>query len=450
VSRRSNAPSFKPLATYMNGEYVGLWQLTPRGDKFQYADTWIASATSRPISLKFPLTPERKPYVGTEVRDYFENLLPDTKAIRERLARRFQIGATDAYSLLAKLGRDCAGALQIVPANEAPPNVQKISSRALTSAEIAAHLRRATEPSGSAFYDGEADEDFRISLAGAQEKTALLRYKGNWHRPLEATPTTHILKLPLGRVGNMQLNMDVSVENEWLCSKIIAQFGLPIASTEIAIFEDQKVLIVERFDRRLSVDKKWIMRLPQEDMCQATGTSYLQKYQADGGPGIDRIMDLLRNSKNAFVDRQVFFACQVVFWLLAATDGHAKNFSIRIDAGGEYSLTPIYDVLSVHPLLGPKAGQLAIQKTGLAMGVRGDKNMHYRLREISRRHWNITARRNGLRDGGEEIINEIIARTPSVIAATAAMLPRDFPHAVAEAIFNGLQKSANELARMAR
>jgi serine/threonine-protein kinase HipA len=447
VSRRTNAP---PLAIYMNGEYVGLWQLTPRGEEFQYADTWIASATSRPISLKFPLTPERKPYVGAEVRDYFENLLPDTKAIRERMARRFRIGSTDAYCLLAKLGRDCVGALQIVPANEAPPNVQKISCRALTNADIAAHLRLATEPSSGAFYDGEADEDFRISLAGAQEKTALLFHKGAWHKPLAATPTTHILKLPLGRVGNMQLNMDSSVENEWLCSKIIAQFGLPIAPTEIATFEDQKVLVVERFDRRLSVDKKWIMRLPQEDMCQATGTSYLQKYQADGGPGIDRIMDLLRNSKNAFVDRQVFFACQVVFWLLAATDGHAKNFSIRIDAGGEYALTPIYDVVSVYPLLGPKAGQLAIQKAGLAMGVRGDKNMHYRLREIMRRHWNTTARRNGLLDGGEQIINEIIARTPSVIATVQALLPKNFPAAVAESIFNGLQKSAHQLARMAR
>ena len=151
-------------------------------------------------------------------------------------------------------------------------------------------------------------------------------------------------------------------------------------------------------------------------MCRATGVSYLQKYQADGGLGIDRILDLLRNSKNAFVNRQVFFACQVVFWLLAATDRHAKNLSIRIDAGGEYMLTPIYDVLSVYPLIGFRTGQLAMQKAGLAIGVRGDKNMHYRLREISRRHWNITARRNGLLDGGEEIINEIIVRAPSVIA----------------------------------
>lgn len=191
----------------MNGEYVGLWQLTPRGEEFQYADTWIASATSRPILLKFPLASERKAHAGAEVRDYFDNLLLDTKAIRERMARRFHIGAIDAYSLLAKLGRDCVGALQIVPANEAPPNVRSIACRPLTSAEIATHLRTTTLPSNSNFYDDKVDDDFRISLAGAQEKTALPLRKGKWHRSLGATLTTHILKLPLGRVGNMQLNI---------------------------------------------------------------------------------------------------------------------------------------------------------------------------------------------------------------------------------------------------
>lgn len=119
----------------------------------------------------------------------------------------------------------------------------------------------------------------------------------------------------------------------------------------MAAFEDQKVLVVERFDRRLAANKRWIMRLPQEDLCHATGTSYLLKYQADGGPGIDRIMNLLRTSENAFVDRQVFFSCQVLFWLLAAADGHAKNFSIRIHAGGTCALAPIYDVLSAHPIM---------------------------------------------------------------------------------------------------
>ena len=176
------------------------------------------------------------------------------------------------------------------------------------------------------------------------------------------------------------------------------------------------------------------------------GVSYLNKYQSDGGPGIDRIMDLLRTSENAFVDRQVFFAAQVVFWLLAATDGHAKNFSIHIAAGGSYTLTPLYDVLSAYPVIGKRPGQLQAQKVTLAMGIRGEKNMHHRLAEIHRRHWRATAMRNGLLDGGAEIIQEIIARTPKVIESVAAQLPKKFPGYIADAIFAGLRKATRVLA----
>ena len=448
MSRRSQP---RQLALYMNGEHVGRWQLTPKAESLQYAESWLASPASRPLSLRFPLTPDLKPYTGVEVRNYFENLLPDTTAIRERLARRFKTGSIDAFPLLAKLGRDCVGALQIVPEDEAPPNVQVISCDPLTDAEIAAHLRETvTALSGVFPRSGDTDEVFRISLAGAQEKTALLWHQEKWNLPIGATPTTHILKLPMGLVGNMQADMATSVENEWLCSKIVQAFGLPIANCEIAMFEDQKALIVERFDRRLASNKQWFLRLPQEDMCQATGTSYLNKYQTDGGPGIDRIMDLLRTSSNAFVDRQVFFACQIVFWLLAATDGHAKNFSIRLDAGGAYSLTPFYDVLSVYPILGKGQSQLSPRKAALAMAVRGDENMHYRLHEIQRRHWNATATRNGLPNGGEEIINALIARTPGALELAAAQLPKDFPAHVADSIFGGVRRAARLLAKSAK
>ena len=131
----------------------------------------------------------------------------------------------------------------------------------------------------------DGDDDFRISIAGAQEKTALLRFGQRWRRPHRATPTTHILKLPLGLVGNMQADLADSVENEWLCAQIVREFGLPVAKTEMALFGTQKALVVERFDRRWQGiphgeqdlpgfsprNNTWIARLPQEDLCQATG-----------------------------------------------------------------------------------------------------------------------------------------------------------------------------------
>lgn len=428
----------------MNGELVGHWRVTPHGEELQYADSWLASPLRRPISLRFPLTPDARPYSGTEVHDYFENLLPDTKAIRERLAQRFKTGAISAFPLLAALGRDCVGALQIIPENTAPPNVKEISAAALSEADIANILRETVTANSGHFGDDDHDDDFRISIAGAQEKTALLWHQNRWHRPLGATPTTHILKLPLGLVGNMQADMRGSVENEWLCSRILSAYELPTAQCEIHRFEDQKVLVVERFDRRHAQQGEWLLRLPQEDMCQATGTSYLKKYQKDGGPGIDQIMHVLRTSESAFEDRRKFFACQIVFWLLAATDGHAKNFSIHIRPGGAYALTPFYDVLSAYPVIGSGKNLVSPHKAKLAMGVKG-KNMHSHLHEIQRKHWNATATRNGLAYAGEDIISDLIARTPDVIAKVAAQLPADFPEMIASAVFAGMQEAANKL-----
>ena len=431
----------------MNGERVGTWRAGRGRDELQYAESWLASPNSRPISLRFPLRPGTKPYTGPEVHNYFDNLLPDTKAIREKIAHRFALDSIDAFPLLESIGRDCVGALQILPEDESPPSVKGIKFRTRTDPEIAALLRETATPgSGIQYTPNEDGNEFRLSLAGAQEKTALLWHREKWCSPIGATPTTHILKLPLGLVGNMRADMSGSIENEWLCSKIVEAYGLPVAKCRIVQFEEQKALSVERFDRRLATDGSWILRLPQEDMCQATGTSYLNKYESDGGPGIDNIMNLLRTAERGFDDRRVFFACQVLFWLLAATDGHAKNFSLHINAGGTYALTPIYDVLSAYPIIGKGHAKLAPQKAKLSMGVRGESNMHYRTGEIQRRHWIATAQRNGIGAEGENIINELIARTPGVIAMVQTQLPPDFPQSITGHILTGLAKAAKKLA----
>ena len=129
------------------------------------------------------------------------------------------------------------------------------------------------------------DDAFRISLAGAQEKTALLWHKGAWHRPTGATPTTHILKLPIG-VSPQGIDLSTSVENEWLCAQIVREYGIPVAPCRIETFGERKTLVVERFDRQLAADGAWWLRLPQEDFCQSTATPPALKYENDGGPGI--------------------------------------------------------------------------------------------------------------------------------------------------------------------
>lgn len=434
------------LAIWLNGIRVGHWTAGPGRTTFAYLEEWINDEQGRPLSLSMPFTPTNAPYQGALVANYFDNMLPDSEPIRRRLAQRFHTGGTDPFHLLAAVGRDCVGAAQLLPADEAPAGLFSITGKPLDEHGIAQLLRGTT----SAAPLGRDDEelDLRLSIAGAQEKNALSFHQGQWLLPTGSTPTTHIFKLPLGLVGNMQADMRSSVENEWLCSNIVAAFGLPVAPTRIARFEDQKVLIVERFDRKLAGDGSWIIRLPQEDFCQATGTSPLHKYQADGGPDIIDIMDILSGSQNAQADRRNFFKAQLIFWLLAATDGHAKNFSIAHLAGRKYRATPLYDILSAHPILGHGKNKLAPQRAKLAMAIRGSTN-YYHLDQIQRRHWGKMAQQVALGPYiAEEIIEEVLAAAEGVAAAMVRLLPPDFPRDVANAILEGMLHYCGKLRAM--
>lgn len=443
MGRRSHT---QRLNIWMNGIPVGYWEKARDGERLSYFDEWINDEQGRPLSLSLPFTPGNQPYRGELVTAFFDNLLPDSDSIRRRLAQRYQTGSVEPFQLLAALGRDCVGAIQLLAPENEPTDLYGIAGEPLTDPEIAQLLRNATTAAPLGQHDHAGD--LRLSIAGAQEKTALLHHDGQWLLPEGSTPTTHIFKLPLGLVGNMQADMHSSVENEWLCSKIVAEYGLPIATCEIGCFEDQKALIVERFDRRLSSDATWIVRLPQEDMCQATGTPPLLKYQADGGPGIGRIMEVLHGSECAGEDRRNFFKTQLVFWLLAATDGHAKNFSITHLPGSLYRSTPLYDVLSAHPIIGSGRNHIAPQKAKLAMAVRGSSN-HYLIDKIQHRHWIAQARQVELgAETAAEIIEEVIGATEGVISAVSAQLPQDFPMDVADAILSGIRRQNAKLAAM--
>jgi len=207
-------------------------------------------------------------------------------------------------------------------------------------------------------------------------------------------------------------------------------------------FGDQQVLVVERFDRRMSSDGSWIVRLPQEDLCQATGAPGDRKYEADGGPGIRTIMSLLLGSARADEDRRDFFKTQILYWLLCAIDGHAKNFSLFLESGGGYRLTPRYDVLSAFPVLGTSTRMLSPKKVKMAMAVEG-KNRHYLWHSILGRHWEETAKRCGLGGAFGSLVAELLDRTPGVVDSVASRLPKGFPDSVASPILEGLRTSAS-------
>ncbi len=436
-------PQDSVLGVWANGEHVGNWSLVDGEHRFKYDESWPASPAARWLSLSLPFTPDNLPHRGEVVRNFFDNLLPDSDSIRRRLRDKFATGSTEAFDLLAAIGRDCVGSVQLLPPDMAPDGFDRIEFLPLNEAEVEQAINHAV--TGGRVVGQDMTDDLRISIAGAQEKTALLWHTDQWCRPLGATPSTHIFKLPLGLVGNMRADMSDSVENEWLCAQILAQLGLPVADCEMARFGQRKVLVVDRFDRALQQPQgraPWIARLAQEDFCQALGVAGERKYENEGGPGIRAILRQLDNSSRADQDKLVFVSTQLAFWLMAATDGHAKNFSIFLERGGGYRMTPLYDVLSVWPIMGTGPNQVHPRRAKLAMALRS-KNTHYHLHEIHTRHWQVLARQSGVPDAFDHMV-ALVLLVPDALERVEAQLPAGFPQRVFKTIRTGMLAQARQ------
>lgn len=351
------------LTVGMNNKRVGRLSLDEKGNLyFSYAKSWLSDKNSRPISLSLPLTHDT--YTGDKVYNFFQNLLPDSDSILGRIRQRLSIVSSHPFAILKEIGADCIGALSLQREKVSDDDFFKIKKKFLNVKELGEILRNyQVRPLGMT-----SDLDFRISLAGAQEKTAFLRFQDKWAIPLGTTPSTHIFKLPIGKINYNGIDLSNSCENEWLCLKLLDFFDVPVVSADLDCFDGQKVLIVKRFDRIWSKNNK-LLRLPTEDFCQVFALSPDKKYETEGRVGIESIMNFLKASINAHNDRMHFFKSQILFWMLGAIDGHAKNFSIFIHKGGTFSLTPFYDVMSVYPLVAK--GNLYLKKVKTAMAVIG-------------------------------------------------------------------------------
>lgn len=427
------------LGVLLNGRHVGDLRMERSGAiSFAYAEEWLGWENAAPISLSLPL---REPaHIGAPVIAYLENLLPDNQVIRDRIAAKVQAQGTDAYSLLAKLGRDCAGALQFVVEDEAQADGKpgEISAEPLSDHEIAQTLKNlTTSPLGI-----ETDADFRISIAGAQEKTALLRMNGKWFRPIGMTPTSHILKTQLGHLPN-GINLADSVENEFFCMRFCAAMGCDVANVEIIDFENVRALAVERFDRQWTSDGR-LLRVPQEDFCQALGIPPSQKYQSDGGPSVVDGLGLLKASDDPLKDQMAFLRAQVIFWLLGATDGHAKNFSIRLGFGGGFKMTPLYDVLSAQKAFDEHQIKHSQYKLAMSLG----KSRNHRLDQIVARHIFETGKLGGIGESPiQTMLENVLTMLPQAVEATNNELSEGFPNELVGAIIDGASKRAGVLER---
>ena len=218
--------------------------------------------------------------------------------------------------------------------------------------------------------------------------------------------------------------------------RLIAMLGLPAAKTRMETFDGKKVLVVERFDRQWTKNGR-LLRLAQEDCCQALSKPSNLKYESDGGPGLPDLLDLFMSSDEPVHDRKLIMKAAVAFWLLAATDGHAKNFSLFLHPHGGFSLTPLYDLMSTQPNF--DAHQLRQRDMKMVMAV--GRNRHYIINEIVPRHFLQTAAASGMGESiVREIFEELIEHGEAAISNVGDDLPPDFPEPLFESVTRGFRR----------
>jgi serine/threonine-protein kinase HipA len=320
------------LAVWLYGDHVATIERHQRRPRLTYTQAALDRyALGTPLlSLSLPVRAER--YPQGVVRAFLDGLLPEGEP-RRAIARDGGIPPGDTYGLIRALGRDCAGALVIQPADEpAPPPATTTTAEPLSDDELESLIRDLqSAPLG---VGGRV----RISLAGVQEKLVLTRMPdGRWGRPVDGTPSTHILKPEIAAYPQ-------TVENEALCMRIARHLGVEAAHVETTEIVGRKLIVVERFDRQVVPDGR-VIRIHQEDLCQATGIAPELKYEEDGGPSFRTIARILATIGGPDSLERLLQSV-VVHCLVGNGDAHAKNYSLLHDQAGSLHLSPLYDVLS--------------------------------------------------------------------------------------------------------
>jgi len=443
--------------------------------RFTYEESWRRDPGALPLSLSMPMTLAEHGHAVIE--PFLQGLLPDNDEILRSWARRHHVSSRNAFALLAYVGEDCAGAIQLVRAERLDmlTATDTWDVEWVDEAEIGARLRTLRRDSSAWQVRPESGQ---FSLAGAQPKTALLLEGDRWGVPSGRAPTTHILKPPMRE-------LDGHVENEHLCLQLARELGMPVARSKVQRFGDQVAIVVERFDRARTAELAAgaaaraatlaaasasdvdparaakgaaeasaqaaalsalaettpILRLHQEDACQALGVSPTSKYQNEGGPSAADVVDLLRRHSSRPVEDVWTLVEALAFnWLIAGTDAHAKNYSILHGGAGRVRLAPLYDLASALPY-----EDMEPQRLTLAMKIGGK----YRLRDIGGRQWEKLAGELSL--DAEELLSRVgsaTERLPDAMATVRAnAVHAGLTHPIVERLSLAVQRRAPDCLR---
>jgi serine/threonine-protein kinase HipA len=384
------------LAVWLYGERVALIDRERGRPRLVYTEDALHQyPLGTPLlSLSLPVVNRR--YTQGIVRPFLDGLLPEGEA-RRLIARDVKVRPDDTFGLIEALGRDCAGAMVIQPVDDPPPlHPTTATAEPLEPGEIdqlIKDLRNAPLGVGGRV---------RISLAGVQEKLVLTRMPdGSWGRPVDGTPTTHILKPDVATYPQ-------TVENEVFCMRLAKYLAVDVAEVEMTEIADRNLIVVKRFDRHVSSDGS-VERIHQEDFCQALGLSPDVKYEEDGGPSLQRIAGIL-GSVTAPGSLEKLLQAVTFNALIGNGDAHAKNFSLLHHASGALTLAPLYDLLCT----------LHYGDDRLAMYI---DNVHRTSRVTTERIVNEAARWGLARDHSLTIIENLLTKAPDAITVALEATP---------------------------
>jgi serine/threonine-protein kinase HipA len=412
------------LIALLGGKEAGLVRKDGRGRlSFSYDDAWRSATDAYPLSLSMPLG--AKEHGSAVIEGFLWGLLPDNEQVLSRWAAKFHVSARNVFGLISNVGEDCAGAVQFVTPERliAVRSGKADNVEWLSESDIAKRLE--TLRADHAAWRLPRDTG-QFSLAGAQPKTALLLQNGRWGIPSGRLPTTHILKPPTG-------HFDGHAENEHICLMLARGLGLPAARSRVMRFKGEIAIVIERYDRQHKGND--IVRVHQEDVCQALGIMPTKKYQNEGGPSAYTIVELLRTySTDRQEDLDTFIAAMGFNWLVAGTDAHAKNFSLLL-GGRRVRLAPLYDVASILPY-----DEFDLQKVKLAMKIGGE----YKLGHIGLRQWRKFARE--MRMEAHELIELLLSMAKQIPEEVNAARARAREEGLKEAI---VERLATQLAKRA-
>lgn len=405
------------LNVYFRGHLVGrLWLDERRRFVFEYDAGWLGQKGVIPLSLSLPL--RREPYIDDSARPFFANLLPESE-IRKVIARQLRISEENDFAILREIGGECAGAVSVLPEDSFPqenPGYRELDEEELH--RIIAELPRRP------FLVGE--KGVRLSLAGAQNKLPIYMEGNRIFIATGNAPSTHILK-PLIQ------GLAETVENEAFCMMLASRMSLSVPKVTIRPGRD-RLYIVERFDREREKDGK-ILRLHQEDFCQALGVLPDQKYEGEGGPSLARCFGLLKEkSTSPAADQKALLSWVIFNFLIGNADAHAKNLAILYTVRGP-RLAPFYDLICtrVYPDLTDR----------MAMRIGGENRPDW----IQSRHWERFSAEINIKP---RLVLQTLREMPQRIIPRADALAKDFndefrQSAIVGKILDGLKNQASRI-----